>query len=238
MKIHITRNNTKEESKEVEYSFDEFYDETLLQAFIEIKTKQDPSLTFRCGCKSGVCGSCAVTVNGIEKLACKTKVQNGDHIAPLKNAKVIRDLVIDLEYEEEKLKGANAFLEMNSQKEITSENEKAIDTQSNCILCQSCYSSCPVFEVNPSFLGPYALTRTLRYVNDVKEDDIKSKIDTVQQNGIWDCTLCGNCTMVCPQSIDPKMDIMQLRNKSAQFGYSDPNMMNFGGGFGFDPNGF
>lgn len=233
MKIEIQREEIKS------YTFDEFFDETLLQAFIEIKTKQDSTLNFRCGCKSGICGSCAVVVNGVERLACKTRVKDGDTIQPLRNAKIIRDLVVDLEYEEHKLKKAQGFLDKKSNKQVTTKDEKAIDTQSNCILCQSCYSSCPIFEVNPEFLGPYALTRTLRYVNDIKEENIKTKIDAVQQNGVWDCTLCGNCTMVCPQMIDPKMDIMQLRNKSIQFGYSDPNMMNFNsGGFGFDPNGF
>ncbi len=232
MKIEIQRTN-----KKVEYKFDEFFDETLLQALIHIKTKQDATLNFRCGCKSGVCGSCAVVVNGVERLACKTRVKDGDIVTPLKNAKVISDLVIDLDYEEQKLQAAHGYLDQMKETIITKEDEKAVDTQSNCILCQSCFSSCPVLEVNPNFIGPYALTRTLRYVNDKKEGNIKDKIDAVQQNGVWDCTLCGNCTMVCPQMIDPKMDIMQLRNKSAQFGYSDPNMMSFGGGFGFDPNG-
>ena len=62
---------------------------------------------------------------------------------------------------------------------------------------------------------------------------VKSKIDLIQQNGIWDCTLCGECTAVCPQNIDPKMDIMNLRSKSAKYGYMDPNFGSFGGGPSF-----
>jgi fumarate reductase iron-sulfur subunit len=242
MKIKILRQNSVDEKKLHTYSFTQFYDETLLQALIDIKTHQDKTLAYRLGCKSGVCGSCAVLVNGVEKLACKTKVKDGDVVEPLRNSKVIKDLVIDLEYEEEKLNQAHGYLDQKSSNTISKEDEKAIDTQSNCILCQSCYSSCPVFEVNKDFAGPYALTRTLRYVNDKKENNIKEKIDAVQQNGVWDCTLCGNCTMVCPQGIDPKSDIMQLRNKSAQFGYLDPNFANmnsgFDAGFGFNPNQF
>ncbi|MEA1914696.1 MAG: 2Fe-2S iron-sulfur cluster-binding protein [Campylobacterota bacterium] len=245
MKIQIKRQDQASLDQEinlVEYTFKEFYDETVLQSLIEIKTNQDATLNFRSGCKSGVCGSCAVMVNGVEKLACKTMVKNGDVLEPLRNAKVIRDLVIDLDYEQQRLTQAHAFLDDKSNDEVTIADEKAIDVQSNCILCQSCYSSCPVYEVNPDFIGPYALTRTLRYVNDKKENNIKKKIDAVQENGVWDCTLCGNCTMVCPQAIDPKMDIINLRNKSAQFGYTDPNMANmnmgFNADFGFNPNGF
>lgn len=93
-----------------------------------------------------------------------------------------------------------------------------------------------MFEVNKEFAGPYALTRAYRYVNDKKESQEKTKIDAVQQNGVWDCTLCGNCNMVCPAKIDIKNDIMQLRNKSVQYGYSDPNMISFNNNLGFDSN--
>jgi len=67
--------------------------------------------------------------------------------------------------------------------------KKIIDIQSNCILCHSCFSSCPVYEVNPDFLGPFALTRAFRYINDKKESDVKEHIDSIQTNGVWDCTL-------------------------------------------------
>ena len=221
---------------------------TLLAALVDIKTKKDNSVTFRSGCKSGVCGSCAVRVNKIEKLACKYIPQDGDLIEPLKAANIIKDLVIDLNYEEKKIKDTKSYLESYSGEIITKEDEKKIDRQSNCILCHSCYSSCPVFltetsegeKFNGNFIGPFALSRVLRYVNDKKESNIKDKIDAIQVNGIWDCTLCGNCSMVCPQMIDIKSDIMNLRNKSYQFGYTDPNLANFNStmDFGFNPNGF
>ena len=214
--------------------------QTLLSILIEIKKNIDSSLTFRHGCKSGVCGSCAVRINGIERLACKTKINDGDLIEPLKNSIVIKDLIVKLDYESKKLKNSKTYLEENSLSDITVIDEKAIDVQSNCILCQSCYSSCPIFEVNENFLGPYALTRVLRYINDKKENNIKDKIEAIQENGVWDCTLCGNCTLVCPQHIDPKTDIMNLRNRSAQEGYNDPKMASFGSSleFGFNPNSF
>lgn len=226
-----------------EFSLDGVKHVTLLQTLIEIKHNIDATLTFRSGCKSGVCGCCAVRVNGVEKLACKTKINDGDLVEPLNYVKVIKDLVTK-SYASKKINQSKGFLSSSNQDiEVTKEDEKRIDRQSNCILCQSCYSSCPVFAVNENFIGPYALTKALRYVNDVKEENKKEKIDAIQTNGIWDCTLCGNCTLVCPEFIDPKTDIMNLRFKSNEFGYSDPNAsMNFGfdpsGGFGggFNPN--
>ena len=94
--------------------------------------------------------------------------------------------------------------------------------------------------VNEKFLGPYALTKSYRYIEDKKEASPISKINAIQTDGVWDCTLCGNCTMVCPQGIDPKNDILMLRNISAMNGFSDPNasLQNFGFDFGFNPNGF
>lgn len=245
MKIKIVRFdiNQQSQSHEVEY---EVSHNRLLEALNEIKTKQDNSLTFRQGCGSGVCGSCAVRVNGIERLACKTHINEHDIVEPIKQAKVIRDLVVDLTHQEKFLNQAKAFLHEYEKNEITKTDEKAIDVQSNCILCQSCFSSCPVYEVNKDFLGPYVLTRVLRYVNDKKEKNVLEKLEAIQSNGIWDCTLCGNCTMVCPQFIDPKTDILNLRTKSYQNGYTDPNLSlntgfdaSFGSGdFGFNPNGF
>jgi fumarate reductase iron-sulfur subunit len=223
--------------------------DNLLSVLFTIKETKNHSLTFRSGCKSGVCGSCAVTVNGIERLACKTTIKDGDIISPLKNHEVVRDLVVDLSNQDKFLKLSSAWLEEKSNSVITKADEKNIDIESNCILCSSCFSSCPVYEVNKEFLGPFALTRVYRYVNDKKESNIKNKIDLIQKNGIWDCTLCGNCNMVCPEKIDIKSDIMKLRNKSVQFGYNNPHMDNnnsFDTGldfmgdqnFGFNPNQF
>jgi fumarate reductase iron-sulfur subunit len=212
----------------------------LLSALLKIKQNSNRSLAFRSGCKSGVCGSCAVRVNGVETLACKTTLKNGDIVEPLNNSIIIKDLVVDITNQDTFLKLSKSYLVSSSHSEITQKDEKKVDVESNCILCSSCFSACPVYTVNKDFVGPFALTRNYRYVNDTKENEIKTKIDAVQSNGIWDCTLCGNCNMVCPALIDIKGDIEKLRNISAQFGYNNPNMnMGFDTqDFGFNPNGF
>ncbi len=211
---------------------------TLLEALTWIKTHLDATLTFSSGCRSEVCGSCAMRVNDKEVLACGYKVQEGDRIAPLERMPLIKDLVVDHERSLESLRRARTWLSDHPQiRDQSIEEEKRIETQSDCILCASCYSACPVLEVDGAFLGPFALTRVYRYVQDARCSDPASRIDAIQEKGVWDCTLCGECTAVCPQGIDPKTDIMMLRTKSVQQGYSDPS---FGAGgfddFGFDPS--
>lgn len=217
----------------------------LLNALIEVKTNFDSTLTFRCGCKSGICGSCAVKVNGVEKLACKTNIQNGDLIEPIKNSTIIKDLVVDVSHETLVIeKVIDTIKSDDNNIELNKDDIKKIDLQSNCILCNSCYSSCPVYDVNKDFLGPFALTRALRYVNDKRLINKGTILDSIQSSGIWDCTLCSACTLVCPQNIDPKADIMQLQNISVQNGYTNPYTQNldfnsFDNDFGgFNPNNF
>lgn len=249
MKLSIKRFNKEKNSTSYIEVYEVNHSETILNSLIEVKIKHDNSLSFRCACKTGVCGSCAIRVNGVERLACKTHLNENDLIEPIKNTEVIKDLVVDLSHEQDLLKKSNTYLNKNSNEKISSKDEKLIDIQSNCILCQSCFSSCPVYEVNKDFLGPYALSRAFRYVNDKKESDSSDIIKSIQIKGIWDCTLCGNCTIVCTQFIDPKTDIMNLRMKSVQEGFEDKSFESFGGfdnsfntGFdpsgGFNPNGF
>ena len=244
MKIRIIRFNSELATPNFasEYTINK---SNLLQSLIEIKTKNDNSLAFRCGCKSGVCGSCAVRVNGVEKLACKTIINENDLIEPIKNSHIIKDLVVDVSHETFLIAKMGLSIDTdNDINKVAQEDVKKIDLQSNCILCNSCYSSCPVYELNKEFLGPFALTRAIRYVNDKKLVNKATILDSIQTNGIWDCTLCSACTLVCPQGIDPKADIMQLQNISVQNGYLNPYTQNldfnsfevdFGG---FNPNGF
>lgn len=203
---------------------------TLLTILNHIKTKIDPTLTYSHGCRSGVCGSCAVRVNEREQLMCEYKPSDGDLIEPIRNARVIRDLVVDSSMVDECNRAALAWSELPKEEGVSAEEMERIETQSDCILCTSCFSACPVYAVNPNFMGPFALTRVWRYVNDPREEDASNKIAAIQTNGVWDCTLCGACVPVCPQGIAPKQDITMLRTKSVMMGYSDPTM-NFGGGF-------
>jgi len=233
MKIQVKRYVSEAEVKEaiLEYEVD-LQNATLLEVLQEIKTKQDASLSFSSGCRSSVCGSCSVRVNGREVLACSYKVQEGDLVEPLQNVPVLRDLVVDMSRAYAFNAKAKAWQSVLSHGvSLTPEDEKRNEIQSDCILCGSCYSACPVYNVNEEFLGPFALTRVWRYVSDKREDDNSAKLAVIQTSGVWDCTLCNACTIVCPQNISSKSDIEKLRSKSVMEGYEDPSFAKSFGGF-------
>jgi len=225
MKIKIKR----EFFEEFEYTKE---NATLLEVLEFIKEDLDNSLSFSSGCRSGICGSCAVRVNGKETLACGHKVQDSDTVEPLKHLKIIRDLVVDFDEAYKKNKQSLAFMQHYNKKEVSIDDEKINELQSECIMCASCYSACPLLDVNTSFKGPFSLTRVWRYVSDKREDDLTTKIDEVVKDGIWDCTLCNECTVVCPQNISSKADVEKLRIKATQLGHTDPNFNSFGFGGG------
>ena len=222
MTLNILRSETNTQQT---YTLEE-KDITLLHALSEIKATLDTTLTFTAGCRASVCGTCAVRVNGKEELACAYKVKDGDTIEPLNYHPVLRDLKVDKRKAKETLVKSSAWLHAFHDSTLTHKDEKLTETQTDCILCDSCYSACPVYAVNPDFLGPFALTRAYRYSVDKRENNTKKIIDKVQENGVWDCTLCGECTIACPKGIDPKMDITMLRGESINHGYSDPNFSN------------
>lgn len=233
MNIKIKRYTSEPEVREEILSYEiALVNPTLLEGLNYIKTKLDASLSFSAGCRSGVCGSCAVRVNGTEELACAYKLSDGDLIEPLKNLPVIRDLIVDVEKMLKFNTVAKAWSSKNTGiQEVSAQNAEANELQSDCILCGACFSACPVYEANEDFIGPFALTRSWRYVSDSREQDKQEKIEAVQSNGIWDCTLCNECVPVCPQGIAPKQDISMLRSKSGIMGFMDPSFstgMSFG----------
>jgi fumarate reductase iron-sulfur subunit len=240
IKIKVDRFNSEYEPQNITLEYEVPANTTLLKALEYIKTRLDNTLTFQSSCRSEICGSCAMRVNGKETLACRYKIKDGDIISPLRNSKIIKDLVVDSKENFQKLKTSHAFLEKYQKTDTIPKDQKQFALQSDCILCNSCYSACPVLMVNENFIGPFALTRVYRYSVDKCESDKTNKLENIQKSGIWDCTLCGECAFVCPQNIQPNMDIMMLRNLSTQNGYQNPmmqNMANFGTDFGgFNPN--
>ena len=229
MKIDIKR-----EQEIVSYNLQD-NDFTLLELLSHIKTEIDSSLAFSSGCRSGVCGSCAMRVNGKEILACAYKPSDGDMIEPLRYTPILRDLVVDMDKVYAFNKIAKAWgLPTLQGLHVSKKDAEQNELQSDCILCGACYSACPVYAVNSEFTGPFALTRAWRYVSDVRQAETTHIIEAVQTKGIYDCTLCNECVPVCPQGIAPKQDIVMLRNKSGVLGYMDPNFaMCIGGGLSF-----
>jgi len=216
MKIKINRFNKEREPSQAISNFEvPLENPTLLETFKYISEKLDKSFVFSSSCESSVCGSCGVIVNGKEVLACQYRAKENDEISPLKNLSTIKDLVVD-------------------RKEVTDSFARLpiASDDSTCILCNLCYSACPVFEVNEKFANPIILSRILNRLPNLDEEIKTKTVSDIQTDGIWDCTLCGLCSEVCPQNIDSKNDILKLQSVSAQYGFTNPNMFNMSFGFG------
>ncbi len=197
---------------------------TVLDCLNKIKWEQDGTLTYRMSCRSAICGSCAIRINGKAKLACKTQAddvitkEGTLHIAPLGNTDIIKDLVVDLEPFWEKLYKITPWLESkkatNPLLETLQSDEdfKKIEDASTCILCGSCYSECNSLKVDKNFVGPHALAKAQRFLNDSRDIKTHERARKYSEPLMaWDCTHCGECSERCPTDAKPLERIEEIR---------------------------
>ena len=188
--------------------------ERLLDALMQIKRFQDGSLGFRKSCAHGVCGSDAMRINGRDGLACKTLIKevaekDGDTVTvePLRYLPVQRDLIVDQSAFFEKYRSVRPFLindePVDARERIQSQDERMqFDDTTNCILCASCYSACPVLEGNPDFLGPAAIAQAYRFIADTRDRGFDVRLNVLDQaDGVWPCQNHFKCTQSCPRGI-------------------------------------
>lgn len=188
----------------------------VLDALMDIKRNQDGSLAFRKSCAHGVCGSDAMVINGKERLACKTLVQDvadADgatvRVEPARHQEVQRDLMVRQDVFFDNYRKVKPFFIANeaqrpAEKEfIQSTEERAlIDDPTKCILCGACYSACPVLDTNPDFIGPAAIVQAARWVFDSRDEGLEARLDVLDQpNGVWSCENHFECTRACPREI-------------------------------------
>lgn len=207
-----------------EYKLDVQKGFTLLDCLNEIKWKQDGTLTFRRSCRSGICGSCAVTVNGVNRLACETQamVLGTDKIAvePMRGYPVIKDLVVDLDQLVSGLMVVKPYLITKSppptdQERLQSQEERAMLTGLyECILCGACTSSCPSFWADKSYYGPHAFLKAYRFVADSRDEGKREHLEPLDdKHGLWRCHTIFNCVEACPKSLNPTKAISELKKE-------------------------
>ena len=206
---------------------------TILDALIQIREDMDGTLAVRCSCRSAICGSCAMRVNGHATLACKTRVivisPNGESITiePMGVMSVIKDLVVDLTPFWDKVKAVEPWLQPEGPEpegEYIAPNEDMLHLAGvmDCIMCGACVSDCTVMEVDPNFLGPAALAKAYRFVADPRDAKDKERLDVLSDyTGIWDCTRCMECVQVCPKGVAPMDRIMVMRDKAMKEGFNN-----------------
>ncbi len=195
---------------------------TVLDALNYIHWKIDGTLAYRRSCRSEICGSCAVRINGKNRLACKTQVLflKGKVITiePLPGLPVIKDLVVDFDPFFRNLERVKPYLIRYSpdpeEEHIQyPEQRELIAEPVLCILCGACTTSCPSFWANEEYLGPAALLKAYRFIFDSRDEGTKERLDIINdKNGLWRCHAIFNCVEACPKDINITYYIKKLQN--------------------------
>ncbi len=224
--FRIWRSDPEDESRDAfrDYTIEVQPAWTVLDALNEIKWRHDGSLAFRRSCRHGICGSCAMTINGKNELACELQVSackgNAVVLEPLRSFPVLRDLMVDQTDFFQRYESIKPWLicskasPTDKERLQSPEERKLIDGTWECILCGACTSSCPVYWSSPQFLGPSALLKTYRYVFDSRDEGLEDRIDALDnKHGLWRCHTIMNCVEACPKDLNPTEAIVRLRRR-------------------------
>jgi succinate dehydrogenase / fumarate reductase iron-sulfur subunit len=214
-------------------------DEVVLDVMNRIKWEHDGSFSYRRSCRHGICGSCAIKVNGKATLACKDNVLElanifGEELVlePQNQKRAYKDMVIDKSDFWDKYDAIKPYLiddiDENPESEniVSPENSSQIDEADYCIQCGNCYYSCPAVEVNEDYLGPSALVKAWRFNSDVRDKATEERLDIVNElgSGIWDCVKCNECAEACPKEINPIDKITSLHQQTFKLQKSANNV--------------
>ncbi len=200
---------------------------TVLEGLLYIRENIDSSLAFRTSCRMGVCGSCAMYINGYPHLACHTQVEEFRSrklvIKPLPNHKIIKDLVPSLGEFFEKHKLVHPYIIRHDSEEIEErpgeflqkpEELSAFLQFSYCIKCGICVAACPTAASDNVFLGPQALSQVYRYCADNRDEGNEERLRIIEKDhGIWNCHFASACSEACPKGVDPAFAIQLLRRQ-------------------------
>lgn len=201
--------------------------QTVLDVVTEIQRRIEPSLSYRFSCRVGVCGSCAMTVNGKPRWTCRSHVSRVHEdgvirIEPLRNMPRIKDLVVDMtEFFDKWLKAGGRFIGTATRADPPatvdpkSRKRKQADAAIECINCGVCYAACDVVQWDKDYLGPAALNRAWSLVNDERHADIKGLIkQATGQGGCNSCHTQGSCMTHCPVGLSPTGSIAGLKKRA------------------------
>ena len=210
-----------------EYEVPRRESQTVLDVVTHIQRHLDPTLAYRYACRVGMCGSCAMTVNGAPRWTCRThvdKVARADRleISPLRNLPVIRDLVTDMrEFFDKWARAKGQFRGERKRSDDfarvspDSEKRKLADVNIECIGCAVCYSACDVVAWSPDYLGPAALNRAWTLLNDERDSQQSARLRAVAGDaGCLSCHTHMSCTERCPKALSPTAGISGLKRET------------------------
>ncbi len=195
---------------------------TVLDALNHIHWYVDGTLAYRRACRSEICGSCAMRINGKNRLACKTQIKTLGSgtikIEPLPGLPIIKDMVVDMDPFFRNLEKVKPYFikysPLPEEEQLqTPEERDLINEAAMCILCGACTTSCPSFWANPDYLGPAALLKAYRFIFDSRDEGGKERLEIINdRNGLWRCHAIFNCTEACPKNINITHYIKKLQN--------------------------
>ena len=199
----------------------------VLDAVMKIKNEVDTSLTFRRSCREGICGSCAMNIDGTNTLACTKAISDvkGDvRIYPLPHMPVIKDLVTNLKNLYKQLKSIKPWLIKQKQVATDTENiqsrndREKLDGLYECILCACCSTSCPSYWWNSDkYLGPAVLLQSYRWLQDSRDEERKERLKELDDTfKVYRCHTIMNCTQACPKGLNPAKAIAGIKQMIAQ----------------------
>jgi succinate dehydrogenase / fumarate reductase iron-sulfur subunit len=196
---------------------------TVLDGLFDILDNQDGSLAFRFCCRSAVCGSCAMYIDGAYRLACNTQAEKLGRVvtvSPLPHLRPIKDLAVDMEpfwsrYEQIMPYLINPEPAPDRERIQSARDREKFNEMIDCILCGACYSACPMVWTHPDFIGPAALTKAYRFASDSRDKALGQRLGVVaNEAGIWRCHTILNCADACPKNINPTFSIQQLKKRA------------------------
>jgi fumarate reductase iron-sulfur subunit len=188
-----------------------------------VKDRLDGSLSYRWSCRMGICGSCGMMVNGEPKLTCATFLADYDpgpvRVEPLQNFPVVRDLIVEISDFMRKLVTVKPWIVRAEEKPLSQgeyrQTPQELDEYkqfSMCINCMLCYAACPIYGLDPTFIGPAAIALAQRYNLDNRDEGSRERMEILSAHeGIWGCTFVGECTKVCPKHVDPAGAIQRYK---------------------------
>jgi len=199
----------------------------VLDALIKMKSEQDPSLTFRRSCREGICGSCAMNMNGANGLACTTAIEDlkGDiRITPLPHMEVVKDLVSDFTHFYAQYASIRPWLQTVSttpsgkERLQSPEQREKLDGLYECILCACCSTACPSYWWNSDkFLGPAILLQAYRWLADSRDEMTGERLDELEDPfRLYRCHTIMNCANVCPKGLSPARAIAEIKLMQAE----------------------
>jgi succinate dehydrogenase / fumarate reductase iron-sulfur subunit len=222
VEVKIRRYNPEvsDEVTWVTYQVESYPTDRVLNLLMKIKGEQDGTLTFRRSCAHGVCGSDAMRINGVNRLACKVLMKDMPDrltIEPIKGLPVEKDLVVDMEPFFEAYRAVKPFLITNgnepSKEWLQSQADRdRFDDTTKCILCAACTTSCPVFWTDGSYFGPAAIVNAHRFIFDSRDQAAEERLEILNdREGVWRCRTTFNCTEACPRGIQITKAIQEVK---------------------------